>query len=264
MTSPDPLSRYPTTPAYGAPVNRSRPGGDVSRDETTGPVRTPGSWTAVGLSVVLNLVTLLGVLAFGWPPGNVLLLFWLENAVLGVCTLVKVASAQAPSASGIQVNGRDAGSSPSLYAVFFTFHYGIFCVVHLVFTLIVAIKIGVEPTFFLLGLPLILIVIRYTIETWTTWFGPGELRRHTSAQQAMVQPYPRIIVLHVSILLAFAVVITDLSQDEQLAALRERAEPTLRMLPAPWQTQGVAVVAVLVVIKTVVDVFTTRRALRAR
>lgn len=80
----------------------------------------------------------------------------------------------------------------------------------------------------------------------------------------MVQPYPRIIVLHVSILLASAVVIADLTQDEHLAAVRERAEPALRTLPAPWQTQGVAVVAVLVVIKTVVDVFTTRRALRAR
>ncbi len=218
----------------------------------------------MGLSVVVNAVTLIGVLTFGWPPGNVLLLFWLENAVLGICTLVKISTARAPSTSQIKINGRDAGSSPALYALFFCLHYGIFCTVHLVFTLVVAIKIGVEPTFFLLGFPLILIVVRYAIETWTTWFGRGDLRATTSSQQAMMQPYPRVVVLHLSILVAFGLVLGNLTRDPRLNELQERAESVLRMLPPAWRSEGVAVVALLVVIKTVVDVLTTRRVLRTR
>lgn len=213
---------------------------------------------------MVNLVTLVGVLAFGWPAGNILLLFWLENAVLGLCTLVKVATAQAPAKSPILVNGRSAGSSPSLYALFFTVHYGIFCVVHLVFRLIVAITIGVEPTFLLLGLPLVLIVIRYTVETIRTWFGGDGLRRVVSPQQAMMQPYPRVIVLHLSVLVAFALVVGGLSRDERLEGVVRFVDRASAALPPHWRTEGVAVVTVLVLVKTVVDVFTTRRAVRAR
>jgi len=37
----------------------------------------------VALAVGLNAITVLGVVAFGWPAGNVFILFWVENAVIG-------------------------------------------------------------------------------------------------------------------------------------------------------------------------------------
>lgn len=264
VPGPEPLPRYPAVPAYGVAGSGARPRANAARSTPPDPVRTSGSWAAIALSVVLNLGTLFGVLVLGWPPGNVLLLFWLENAVLGVCTLLKVASAQAPSASSITVNGRAGGSSPALYALFFAVHYGLFCLVHLVFTLIVATMIKIEPTFLALGVPMIMIVIRYTVETWTTWFGRGGLRQRTSAQQAMMQPYPRVIVLHVSILATFGLVVANRAQLPRWTELRERVEPLLSVLPASWQIQGVAVVAVLLLVKTFVDVITTRRTLRPR
>lgn len=256
---------YPTVPAYGSnrPTGNPFLGGAPFGTTGSKPERRSGSWLSVTMAVALNLITLVGVVGFGWPAGNVFLLFWAENAVLGIITLVKVASAQAPSTGGgLRINGRPTSSSPALYALFFTFHYGIFCIVHLVFTGIVAYTIGIRPTFFFLGFPLILIGIRYTVELLTTWFGPGGQRRTTSPSQAMAQPYPRIIVLHFAVLIGFGLVVGGMANAGWVLQARELFAPVLAALPVEWQTRGVLLVMVLLVIKTVVDVFTTRRATR--
>lgn len=264
MPDETPPRRYPAMPAYGQPTGPVSGPPPVVTTPEPAPGRTSGVGLAIGMSLGFNALTLVGVLVFGWPPGNIFLLFWLENLVLGVCTLIKVVTAQAPSTQPLLLNGRPTKGSPGLFAVFFLFHYGLFCTVHLVFTVIVAIKIGVEPTFLLLGFPLILIVLRYGVETVTTWFGRGQLRHTTAPGQAMMQPYPRIIVLQFAVILAFTLVLDPSDSDRGLGALRGFLEPLLPLVPEQWRTNGVAAVAVLVMIKTVVDVLTTRRALRQR
>jgi hypothetical protein len=267
MTEP---RSYPATPAYGAPSGGQRPrpapaGGPIESRSDGGrrPRSTP--WLAVGLGLSFNLVSLLGVTVLGWPAGNVFLLFWAENAVLGVFTLVKVATASAPSPPGsLRVNGRVTEGSPRLYALFFTFHYGLFCLVHLVFTAIVAYKIGFELSFLFIGLPVILIAFRYLVETMTTWFGPGGQRATTSPSRAMGQPYPRILVLHFAVIVGFGLVIAGPDADGWVGTARRILAPLLAALPEGWQTQGVLLVLVLLAIKTVVDVFTTFGATRIR
>lgn len=268
MTEP---RSYPATPAYGAqpligPVNQhpATGGPDASRPEVGRRSRS-APWLAVGLGLSFNLVSLLGVTVLGWPAGNVFLLFWAENAVLGVFTLVKVATAMAPSPPGnLRVNGRVTNGSPALYAMFFTFHYGLFCLVHLVFTAIVAYKIGYELSFLFIGVPVILIAFRYLVETMTTWFGPGGQRVTTSPSRAMGQPYPRILVLHFAVIVGFGLVIGGMDEQGWAETARRTFAPLLAALPEGWQTQGVLLVLVLLGIKTVVDVFTTFRATRIR
>ncbi len=102
-----------------------------------------------------------------------------------------------------------------MFALFFGFHYGLFCLVHAVFTGFVAYTLGVEATFLFLGLPIVLIVIRYTVEVSTVWFGAGQ-REVVSPAKAMLQPYPRIIVLHV----------------DSAHRLRRHAEPARRLIGA--------------------------------
>lgn len=268
MTGPTPPPpSYPTTPGYGEgiapqprrgnPFQGGRPVPDPDDHATS---RPSGLALAIAMSVAWNLVALLGVLVLGWPAGNVLALFWVENAVLGLVTLVKVITAQGTSTGKITVNGRPRAGSPGLYAAFFTFHYGLFCLVHLVFTGFVAVSVGLQPTFWLLGFPAVLLVVRYAVEIATSWFGAGGQRATISSSQAMAQPYPRIIVLHLAVLGAFALVISGSGGAGGPAWLQTATD----LLPAAWRTDGVAVVALLLVLKTVVDLVTTRWALRRR
>lgn len=207
----------------------------------------------MALALSLNAVTVLGVLAFGWPAGNVFVLFWVENAVLGAWTLVRILTARgtAGPSTRITVHGVPRTGGPGLLALFFCFHYGLFCLVHAVFTGFVAFSLGVAATFAFLGLPIVLIMIRYTVETITVWFGAGQ-RDEVSPARAMLQPYPRIIVLHVAVLIAFALVLSRSSQSSPLGGV----------LSTWGLADGPALVLMLIALKTVADVWTTKRATR--
>ncbi|GAA1431830.1 hypothetical protein GCM10009616_19840 [Microlunatus lacustris] len=268
MTGPTPPPpSYPSTPGYGEGTTpRARRGNPFQGGRPLdGPGGEPASRPsglalAIALSVAWNLVALFGVLVLGWPAGNVLALFWVENAVLGLVTLVKVVTARGALTGTITVNGRPRAGSPALYAAFFTFHYGLFCLVHLVFTGFVAVSVGLQPTFWLLGFPAVLLVVRYAVEVATSWFGAGGQRETISAKQAMAQPYPRIIVLHLAVLGAFALVISGITPAGRPGWWQTATD----LLPVAWRSDGVAVVALLLALKTVVDVVTTRWALRRR
>lgn len=218
--------------------------------------RAPSVLLAVGMALAYNAITVLGVVAVGWPAGNVYVLFWVENAVLGFVTIPRIATARGTGpAPRLTVNGRSVRSSPGLLAGFFCLHYGIFCVVHAVFTGIVAYAVGIEATWWLLGMPAVLIIIRYAVETALVWFGPNGQRWSTSAADAMMQPYPRIVVLHVAVLLALLGSGTFGGDNVVHRAL----DQVVRLLPPTWQEPGVVAVVLLLVVKTVVDVITTAR-----
>lgn len=223
-----------------------------------------GSIVAIGISVTMNVLTLIGVIAWHWPAGNVFLLFWLENVVIGMISLVRVVSARGPETSPatLKVNGRPVRGTPLRYGMFFALHYGIFCLVHGVFTVIVALRLGVEPSFFWLGFPVIVIAVRYLVELLATWFGRGGLRAVVSPQQAMTQPYPRVIVLHLAVLIAFWLGL-DVGGDDGLHHIVVRVlDQLFTLVPKDLRSEGVELVAVLVVIKTAVDIYTTRRITR--
>ena len=251
--TPDPRPAYPRTPAYGEGVRpRDADLGAGATDAGTGPVVRPrGVPLALGLSVLVNLVTLVGVLALHWPAGNVFALFWCENVVLGLVTLVRVTTAE------VEPQGR-VGT-----ALFFCVHYGIFCVVHLVFTGFVAAALGVDLSFLYLGLPVGLLLVRYGVELGTTWFGSDGLRLRVSPRAAMFAPYPRIAVLQVGVLVAFALVLVGFVTDMP-GSSSDPFHRALALLPTWLGRPAVLAVVVLLGVKTLVDVLTTRRALRPR
>ena len=156
----------------------------------------------------------------------------------------------------VTINGRRTTAKPALLALFFGVHYGLFCLVHAVFTGFVAYTLGVEATFLFLGLPIVLIMIRYTVETTSVWFGAGQ-RDVVSPAKAMLQPYPRIIVLHVTVIIAFAVTLSQLDS----SSVPELLQPTTTAMGS-LAGQDVWLVLLLVGLKTVADVWTTKRATR--
>lgn len=232
---------------------------------STRPEEPARTWLLpVALAVGLNATTVLGVVAFGWPAGNVFVLFWVENAVIGAWSTVRILTARGDGrgerAAKITINGRPTAGNPVALALFFCVHYGLFCLVHAVFTGFVAYHLGVEPSFLFLGLPIVLIVIRYTVETYSVWFGAGQ-RDVVSPARAMLQPYPRIIVLHVTVILAFAVTLSQGSAGTGVSAMPDVLQPVVSWLGS-WAGQDVWLVLLLIGLKSVADVWTTKRAAR--
>jgi hypothetical protein len=92
---------------------------------------SPRAAAAVELALALATAAVMawGVLARGWSPFVVMLLFWFENVVIGVLHVVRMV-----------VTGARHGTANLLgsvfMSVFFTLHYGVFTAVHGMFVLL--------------------------------------------------------------------------------------------------------------------------------
>lgn len=196
--------------------------------------------------IVVNLFPLVGVLAFDWRVFDVLLLYWIENVVIGVINVLRMAVV-APDGE----ERRSRPASPSrrvLMSVFFGVHYGLFCYAHLmaVVTLFAddegfeAAKsvLGVVSPAELLQTPLVLATAGIALShlfSFVVNFLLGGERHRTDLNQLMQRPYGRVIVMHVAIIaggglvqllgspvgLLLALVVTKIAVDLALHA-RER------------------------------------------
>jgi hypothetical protein len=95
-----------------------------------------------------NLIPLVGVLFFGWSLLTILVLYWLENGIVGFWNVPKIVLAQGSTAAASAVPPAAASAVPPAaasavprfnavgrtgLATFFLFHYGVFWVVHGIF-----------------------------------------------------------------------------------------------------------------------------------
>ena len=151
--------------------------------------------------VAANLVPLAGVLFFGWSVFGTLLLFWLENVIVGVFNVLRMACAQP--------------QNPALWAgklfliPFFVLHYGGFVTVHgiLVLTLFGGMTKGFPgPATFVdavrntgIAPAAWALVLSHGVSFAFNYIGSGEYRT-TQLQTLMARPYGRVVVLHFVIL----------------------------------------------------------------
>ena len=197
-------------------------------------------WSIAAL-VVANLVPLVGVLAFGWSALNVVLLYWMENIVIGLINVLKMVTCwPGPEAMvnastsklvdqhehGNAPPGEDAGATDmalqasKLFLVpFFTVHYGFFCFIHGMFICVLLggsfsssmldnpLAIG-QQAFQSMGMKLavVALAVSHFVSYCVNFMGRGEYRR-TSPPVLLFQPYGRVIVLHIAIVVSgFAIV----------------------------------------------------------
>lgn len=166
------------------------------------PVRSSGA-----ALIVSNLVPLYGVLAWDWPVFYVMALYWAENIVAGLFTLLRMFAAHPLAAIPM--------------GAFFCFHYGMFCTVHGVFVNVLFNK-GAQGD----GDAFALVHILLTTPTLATcvlllalshgWsfvahvLGTPAEARESDLRKIMMRPYARMIVMHVAILAGgFAVMALD-------------------------------------------------------
>ncbi|MDZ7799999.1 MAG: DUF6498-containing protein [Trueperaceae bacterium] len=168
------------------------------------------SRVAVAALVAANLVPLVGVALLGWRLYDVMLLFWLENGVIGAYNLARMATAGQRPASAL------------FLAPFFTVHYGMFWVVHGVFVVelfggagsmggaagagaaglgsgVTLPLVGTVPAFAGIEWALLGLALSHGASFVQNWWLGGERRDATPAER-MRAPYGRVVVLHLTIL----------------------------------------------------------------
>jgi hypothetical protein len=169
--------------------------------------------------VLVNLIPIIGVLMLGWPAGVLLILYWCENVVIGGVNVLRML------ATGLALGL--AGLALCLFVVpFFVVHYGMFTFVHGMFVVMLGSVGGEGPTQSPDTIPGLFGIVRGLIErepgfAWSLaaivawqlwafvfdWLLRGEARRSNPMAQ-MFQPYPRIIVLHVTLILGLGLVMS--------------------------------------------------------
>lgn len=187
----------------------------------------------IGLTLCVVAVQLVGVLVLGWPAGNILLLLWFENLLLTLMTIPRmVVFRRLPEGGWWQVIGT-------------TFGMLFFCAIHLVFSALLALMWRIEITWVALGVPAFLLVIRCVVEAVGRSRGE-EPPKDFAQTYAFV--WPRIIMLHVMILLCWTI------------ALGGSAFSSVHMEGAIDQTtiRGASVV-VFLAFKAGVEIYTTLR-----
>ena len=160
------------------------------------PSRTARTITSIVL-IAANLLPLWAVLRGEAGVGDVFVIYWFENVVVWFTTTIKILTAR----GGTGANATASGNAPT--AAFFALHYGLFTLVHGIFAFILAALTGGftggPRTLLLL---LVAILASHLVSLGLNWFGQGE-REVVSARRAMMLPYPRMVVLHASVLGGF-------------------------------------------------------------
>ena len=159
--------------------------------------------------IAANLVPLAGVLFAHWDLLPVMLLFWVENVIVGAYTIVKIVLARGGEEFSILRTIANLCT-----ATFFTFHYGMFCFVHGIF--VIALFGGRDafgksapwnlPAIVLqlaldhgLVLALLALIASHGFSLYAHYLRPRAYEE-ADASKVMAEPYKRVVILHVVIL----------------------------------------------------------------
>jgi len=185
---------------------------------------------SVAFLILVNLIPIFGVLFLGWDLFSLMLLYWMENVIIGMFNPIKMAFAsKAVSEADIQRMNPEAqlGSKTGLQVMniglklfmipFFMVHYGIFCQVHGFFIMSMfgngmgfasgGLRSPYELVFSNLNTlgsafswALLSMVLSHGLSLVLNYFGQREYKK-VSVTEQMFQPYIRIVILHITILI---------------------------------------------------------------
>lgn len=155
--------------------------------------------------ILTNMVPVFGVIFLDWNVFPIMFLFWMENVIIGVSNVFKMLFSTADATGRWKLKA-------SMIS-FFCVHYGIFTLVHGVFVFVLfgsfleqddlgqaytdVTSILVDQQ---LWMAVLALFISHTISFFMNYIGKGEYKRST-LNQLMQQPYGRVVILHITILI---------------------------------------------------------------
>jgi len=152
--------------------------------------------------IIANLFPVVGVALLGWDTFLVFALFWVENVVIGIYTILKLVIASGDDASWYARVGA---------AVAFVFQYGLFTLVHGVFVFLVfgtimrpstsgellSLRDAVLSYELMWGV--LALFISHGVSFFYNYVGAGEYRQ-SSLKDVTQEPYGRMVLLHMTII----------------------------------------------------------------
>lgn len=163
----------------------------------------------IGL-VLSNLVPVYGVTFLGWSFANIIFLYWFENVVIGIFIVFKMILVR----NFAVTENLDQSSSLPISVIkyfligFFILHFGVFTLAHGVFlSVIFSGKITFHSS---LLVAIFMMFISHGISFVHNYIRPKNYLK-ASSLLLMFSPYPRIIVVHLTVIFAGLFIIDDLS-----------------------------------------------------
>ncbi len=179
--------------------------------------------------VLANLIPLAGALLGYWSSYELMLLFWAENVVIGLFQLLRMGT--------VLVLRREM---QMLFLMpFFTVHFGIFTFVHGTFLVMLlsggmelggAVQVLLHPGGLLW--PVLGLVASHALSFALNFLGEGEWRR-VEPKALMMQPYGRVVLLHLVII--FGGVIAMAANDATIALAMLVVAKVVMDLRAHWR-----------------------------
>jgi hypothetical protein len=165
--------------------------------------------------IALNAIPVFAVIVFGWRALPLLLFYWIENIVVGALNIFKIVAAGVAGTKTHPV-------MLALLTILFVAHYGAFCLLHgavLFATFVIGDVarsgglVGIDPAdlFARAGLTLDLgselawsggaLLAAYVGQFFGVWVRRRQWRQAEPRKQ-MFEPYGRLVVLHITLIVA--------------------------------------------------------------
>ncbi|MBN2057785.1 MAG: hypothetical protein JW782_03210 [Candidatus Saganbacteria bacterium] len=154
-----------------------------------------------------NAVPLCGVLFMGWGLMDILFLYWAESAVIGFYGILKILLVK-NEGSFLE---RTLNSISKVFGcVFFTIHFGGFMAGHAIFLWAISTEFfdyQIQPweLFRTIRLALLLMFVSHGYSFLRNYIAKGE-RFRESGSNFMLEPYSRIIVMHLTLIFGMLLV----------------------------------------------------------
>lgn len=158
------------------------------------------SSSEVSLLITNIAIPLFGTIFLAWSLSSIMFFYWLENIVVGLFNVARMSRAEGTkSTSNAKLNGKPYTIALRGQTIFFfIIHYGLFTFIHGIFVFSIFGVEGITTSTFLLGF--LSLIFSHGTPYIKNFIRQNEYQ-HVSAADLFIRPYPRILVLHLVIIL---------------------------------------------------------------
>ncbi|HCC22632.1 TPA: hypothetical protein DF272_00430 [Candidatus Falkowbacteria bacterium] len=136
-----------------------------------------------------NLLPLAGVLFWDWNVGSILLLYWIENIIIGLFNIPRMIKKPLGKSRDKYVSD---STVKTFIIVFFILHYGLFCLSHYYFISLIMEFARTKIEFANIFFPVAALIVSHGLSYFNNFIKNREYLRG-SIQKQMKAPYSRVL-----------------------------------------------------------------------